>query len=147
MKPESYLTDIERQRFGLPTSTQEAINDLKAITVQKFDELIANMGGVPSSDPELKQLLASFAVNNKKYDETGKNFNNLENSFSTDMNNNLNSIDSNPKLITNSKFINSMKFVSDMYTRLVIDTPFEQILMFTATLGIALVLIGKLRNK
>ncbi|WP_456317590.1 hypothetical protein [Solobacterium moorei] len=147
LKPESYLTDIERQRFGLPTSTQEAINDLKAITVKKFDELIANMGGVSSSDPELKQLLASFAVNNKKYDETGKNFNNLENSFSTDMNNNLNSIDSNPKLITNSKFINSMKFVSDMYTKLVIDTPFEQILMFTATLGIALVLIGKLRNK
>lgn len=30
---------------------------------------------------------------------------------------------------------------------LVIDSPFEQILMFTATLGIALVLIGKLRNR
>lgn len=147
LKPESYLTDVERQRFGLPTSTQEAINDLKAITVKKFDELIAHMGGVPSSDPDLTQLLANIAVNNKNYDATNKKYNDLENSFSNDMNNSLNSIDSNPKLITNSKFINSMKFVSDTYTKLVVNTPFENILMFTATLGIALVLIGKLRNR
>lgn len=147
LKPESFLTDIERARFGLPTSTQQAIYDLKAITVQKFDELISNLGGVSSSDPDLNQLLSTISVNNKNYDSTNKNFNDLENSFSNDMNNSLTSIDSNPKLITNSKFINSMKFVSDLYTKLVIDTPFEQILMFTATLGIALVLIGKLRNR
>jgi len=146
LKPESQLNDIERKRFGLPTSTESAINDLKAITVKKFDELISNMGGVPS-DPDLTQLLANIAVNNKNYDTTNKNFNDLENSFSNDMNNSLNSIDSKPKLITNSKFIKSMKFVSDLYSRIVVNTPFEHVLMFTATLGIALVLIGKMRKR
>lgn len=146
LKPESQLSDIERNRFGLPTSTEKAIEDLKAITVQKFDELISNMGGVPS-DPDLTQLLANINVNNKNYDSTNKNFNDLENSFSNDMNNSLNSIDSKPKLITNSKFIKSMKFVSDLYSRIVVNTPFEHVLMFTATLGIALVLIGKMRKR
>ena len=146
LKPESHLTDIERLRYGLPTSTENAINDLKAITVKKFDELISNMGGVPN-DPDLTQLLSTISVNNKNYESTNKNFNDLENSFSNDMNTSLTSIDSNPKLITNSKFIKSMKFVSDLYTRVVVNTPFEHVLMFTATLGIALVLIGKMRKR
>ena len=146
LKQEKQLTDLERSRFGLPTSSVSAINDFKAITVKKFDELISVMGGY-ANDPKLKESINKLDDKRNQYDSTNEQYQALENSFSDSMNQNLVKIDTSPKLTSNNHFINSMKFVSDLYTKLVINTPFEQILMFTATLGIALVLIGKLRNR
>ena len=146
LKQEKQLTDLERSRFGLPTTSVSAINDFKAITVKKFDELISVMGGY-SNDPKLKESINKLDDKRNQYDSTNEQYQALENSFSDSMNQNLVKIDTSPKLTSNNHFINSMKFVSDLYTKLVINTPFEQILMFTATLGIALVLIGKLRNR
>lgn len=146
LKQEKQLSDLERSRFGLPTSSVSAINDFKATTVKKFDELIALMGGY-ANDPKLKESLGLVDNTRSKFDESSNQLHDTEQQFSNDLNNNLGKIDTKPKLFTNSKFINSMKFVSDTYTKLVVNTPFEHVLMFCLTLGIALVLIGKLRNR
>lgn len=146
LKPERLLSDVEKVRFGLKTSTGESVDTFKAVTVEKFDELISVIGGLVN-DPKLKESVNKLDDKRGQFDDTNDKYQALENSFSDDMNKNIVNIDTSPKLTTNNHFINSMKFVSDLYTKLVINTPFEQILMFTATLGIALVLIGKLRNR
>lgn len=121
------------QSMGLSSKEEQAINRLTD----------AMVNGTDNSNQ------ANQGLNNQtsKLDGTTGKLEESEKQFSESMNNDLNKISTKPGLITNSKFINSAKFVSGVFTKLVINTPFEHVLTFCLTLGISLVMFGKLRNR
>lgn len=75
--------------------------------------------------------------------------NNTYHTAETELNNNLDSasqnINTTNNLYSNSKFIASANWVKAQFERIVLNTPFELIIMYSLILGIALIFAGKIR--
>lgn len=70
---------------------------------------------------------------------------NIENTWNDDMNNNLNNLDINSEMISSNKFLVTANWVRTQFERLVLNTPFELLLIYSLILGIALIFIGKVK--
>ena len=76
----------------------------------------------------------------------------IQNTYTDQMTNSFNQIDTNDSLIKQSKFISSAKWVTSQFDNLVnVQTddgskPFSLILFYSLLFGIAMVLIGKIRS-
>lgn len=83
---------------------------------------------------------------NNTLEDTTNNLYSLENTFNDDLDNAFNNITIDNSLITNNGFINSAQWLSNQFTNIVSPTPINNMIMFSLILGLAMVLIGKVRN-
>ena len=90
--------------------------------------------------------------NNNKLDTSVKNYTDMENKYMEDMHSNFNDVKPNSDLLKQNGFLNSAKWVSSQFNNLVdVETsdgsqPFKLMLFFSLILGIALIMIGKIRG-
>ncbi len=128
---------------GCPTEIRELLNiDSKEV------EAIKNLSDVFVNGNSSSQSIVNDASN--KRSTLNSNINSIHNTdviADNNFNSALNSIDTNINFNSNTKFINAMTWISQQFTLLVIDTPFEFLITFSLVLGIALTLLGKLRNR
>lgn len=101
-----------------------------------------------SGDSNSQSSLSQLNDNNK---QVASNINQV-NAFESDQGNkftqSMNSLNfSSSDLISNNKYLNSAKFVRTHYENLIKDTPFQSLIIYSLTLGIALTIIGRLRNR
>lgn len=68
----------------------------------------------------------------------------IEDNFNSSMNNNLDNI--NPTFYMGSSFLASANWVSTQFNRIVNNTPFSSLITFGLTLGLGLLIIGKIRK-
>ena len=81
-----------------------------------------------------------------------KDYTNMEDSYMNDMKNNFDGVNTNSDLLKQNGFLNSAKWVSSQFNQLVdVKTsdgsqPFKLMLFFSLILGIALIMLGKIRR-
>ena len=81
-----------------------------------------------------------------------KNYTDMENTYMEDMHNKFDDVTPNSDLLKQNGFLNSAKWVSSQFNNLVdVQTsdgsqPFKLMLFFSLILGIALIMIGKIRG-
>ena len=81
-----------------------------------------------------------------------KNYTNMEDSYMNDMKNNFDGVNTDSDLLKQNGFLNSAKWVSSQFNNLVdVQTsdgsqPFKLMLFFSLILGIALIMLGKIRR-
>lgn len=90
--------------------------------------------------------------NNSKLDTSVKDYTDMENKYMEDMHSNFNDVVPSSDLLKQNGFLNSAKWVSSQFNQLVdVQTsdgsqPFKLMLFFSLILGIALIMIGKIRG-
>ena len=90
--------------------------------------------------------------NNSKLDTSVKDYTDMENEYMQDMHNKFDDVKPNSDLLKQNGFLNSAKWVSSQFNNLVdVQTsdgsqPFKLMLFFSLILGIALIMIGKIRG-
>ena len=94
-----------------------------------------------------KEIIDDVTNQNDQFDNVGNNLTSFESSSESSMNNSLSYIPLNNGIGTNSNFLNSALWVKNRFQDLVVNTPFELVIVFSLTLGIALTIVGKLRNR
>lgn len=95
----------------------------------------------------VSQTAQNNATNtNNTLEDTTNNLYSLENTFNDDLDNAFNNINIDNSLITNNGFINSAQWLSNQFTNIVSPAPINNMIMFSLILGLAMVLIGKVRN-
>lgn len=82
---------------------------------------------------------------NNAFNISAQQYENIENSFSQNMNTSLSNTSTTSSMFSNSKFLSTANWVKVQFERIVINTPFELLIVYCLILGIALVLIGKVR--
>lgn len=85
---------------------------------------------------------------NNNITDSGTQYHSIENTANNDMNSSLENIDLNAGkgLIKVSKFGTSARWVVRQFNRIVMDTPFELLITYSLTIGLSLLLVGKVRR-
>lgn len=108
------------------------------------------------------QDISSYLINNNSTTNTNVSNNNtqkstfdnkasslatFESTQGTNLDTNLQTLDinSNTGLLVNSSFVKSALWVNDMFDQLIVGSPFELVLVFCLSIGIAFAMIGKVR--
>lgn len=101
-------------------------------------QIIANgTSSSSSSSNELNDTTSQFQTDSNSLIS-------IEDSFNSSMNSNLENI--NPTFNMGSSFLASANWVSTQFNRLVNNTPFSSLITFGLTLGLGLLIIGKIRK-
>lgn len=121
------VDDSVRQQFGIETTTEAYLRMLVSGSVSAEENIQTN-----------QQVQSEFDDKNTEYHTYESTINqNMEDAYDdVDMTNNL---------YSNNKFIASANWVKTQFERLVLNTPFELIIVFSLILGIALIFAGKVR--
>lgn len=130
----STMKDDLKVFCGLETDTNKLLRQLIEVTTNGNSN---SQASISSADQQKSNL-----------DSTSDNYHQLESTFNDDMNSNFNNIDltANKGLIRNSKFGSSSRWVTRQFNRIVTDTPFELLITYSLTVGLALLVVGKLRR-
>lgn len=133
--------DLYRLYMG-QDRTINAINEASSAIQSKLDKSNQLMD---TGNENTGNSIGTAMNQNIHFNDTKTKYQNLENAQIVEMDNNIDAINTSPDLISNSKFLTSANWVTLQFNRLVMNTPIELVLMFSMTLGLALVFIGKLR--
>lgn len=133
--PENILTDDVAQFLGIDTETERL---LKSIDNNLYQ---GGAGTQTSKDNN------NFARNN--FNNVANQYHNIESNNISNMSTQLNSIGTNNNLYSINGFINATQFVSTQFMNLInldTSTAISSMIVFSLILGVALTIIGKLRN-
>lgn len=86
------------------------------------------------------------ALNNENQilNDTTSDLNNIETTFTTDFDTNINAIDlTSPTIINGNDFLNSANWVRTRFNEITVGTPFGSLIVFSMIIGLALLLIGR----
>lgn len=102
----------------------------------EFMELYG-IGGYQNSSEDLNDINSQFQTDSNSLIS-------IEDSFNNSMNNALQNVS--PTFNMNQSFLNSANWVSTQFNRIVNNTPFASLITFGLTLGLGLLIIGKVRK-
>lgn len=126
---------------------------------------VSNLLAIDSTDRtilnDIKTGINNLVSGNTQSNNAVNNLNNVTSDFNTSVNNiettetlaknnfntSMNNISTNIDLTGNASFLAAMTWVSTQYTNIVSNNPIQYVLMFCLVLGIALTIIGKVRNR
>lgn len=129
--------------YDLPVSTDFALEFVLNNRMLNTLDIIA-LGNNQSN-----QSVSNSDTTNQLASDTFETEEQLINNAETDLNNNLNSLDianQNNNLFGNSKFIASASWVKTQFDNLTNNNAFGYMITFSLVIGIALVIVGKLRG-
>ena len=149
-------------------SISSDVSSMKAMQVsqyQRLGTLITNTSTtntkLDSTNSKLTDIQSYFVSNNQTTNNNVTTNNTQKNTFDTkastlatfestqgnDLDTNLQAlnISSSSGLLVNSSFVKSALWVNSMFDRLIVGSPFELVLVFCLSIGIAFAMIGKVR--
>lgn len=135
-----------------------SINGNLIDTNTKLDDMYTRMGTTNTHLSNIRSYLTSNNAttnNNVSSNDTAKsNFDTkasslatFESTQGTNLNTNLQALNigSSTGLLVNSSFVKSALWVRNMFDRLIVGSPFELVLVFCLSIGIAFAMIGKVK--
>lgn len=119
--------DAIKQQFGIETTTEAYLRMLV------------------SGSPDASQNIETNQQVQNDFDDKNTEYHTYENQINDDMEDAYDNVDMTNNLYSNNKFITSANWVKIQFERIVLNTPFELIIVFSLLLGIALIFAGKVR--